>query len=130
MALLGESKETVRVLRYGGREVLRVLLPIFAGDSAAAEHMAALVSALEEYALRVLLPDARHALDIAVANGKGYAFLPYRYCVNVLEAHTGRGVIMTLVTTLDAQGAYNERKLITYWTKDGAWQKRGHHQER
>ena len=129
MALLLECKETVRVFRYGGREVLRVFLQAPVGESAAARHMASLIDALEEYASKVLFPEACRALDVATKNGCGYAFFSHRYRINVSETSSPRGVTLVLETALDAQGGRSEHRLVTLWTKDGAFQKRRHHQK-
>ena len=130
MSFLSERKETVRVFRHGGREVLRVFVPTLVGESAAVKHMSSLVVALEEYAERVLLPKACHALDVATKSGCGYAFLPHRYRINLREEDSIRGVMLVLETILDAQGERDERRLVSCWTKDGAFQKRRHHQKR
>ena len=127
MALLEKTRKTERIYRHGGREVLRVIATHVQGESAAARHVEALVTALEAYALRELLPRAATALEGAVSSGTAYAFSTHRYRIDVREGKGVRAVTILLTVTLEAEGARELRELCTYWTSDGAWQKRGRH---
>lgn len=131
MAFFESTHKKERLYRHGGREVLRVTSTHVTGGSAAAGHTQALVTALISYAERVLLPRASEALDRAMANGKGYAFRVHRYCIDVSETRSARGVRISLRTVLDADGVLTERVMETLWTQDGAWQKgKRHHRTR
>ena len=127
MGLIESNVKKERIYRHGGREVLRVSAANVKGECAAAQHTAALVETLAAYAERVLLPRAVEVLDLAVKNGKGYAFFTYRYGIDVRETRMARGTRITLYATLDTGASCEERTLCMYWTRDGAWQIKKHH---
>ncbi len=130
MTLFESIEKRGQLYRHGGREVLRVAATHVTGKSAAAQHTEALVLALITYAEQTLLPCACQALDLALANGSGYAFHSHQYHINVVEKRVAHGVMITLAAALQTSDAYEERTLIMYWTQDGTWQKRRHHRER
>ena len=130
MAFFEKVQAKERIYRHGGREVLRVSVMHVVGESYAAKHTEKLVDTLAAYAECVLFLRAKEALETALANGTAYGFFAHRYRVLVSETHTTRYGIVRLSATLEAQGEKSEHMLDTYWTHDGAWQKRRHHQER
>lgn len=120
-----EKKETL--YRHGGREVLRVCVDVPVGESAVAAHMRALGEALAAYAVREILPVAKGELDAAVRAFKGHTFSKHRYVVHI---QLSRHRVTLCATHMRAAEIISERVLQTYWTQDGAWQKRRYHRKR
>ena len=129
MAFFEQVQTKERIYRHGGREVLRVSVMHVVGESCAAKHTENLVTTLAAYAEHVLFPRAKDALETALTNGTAYEFSAHRYRVLASEKHNARYGLVRLSTTLEAQGERSERMLDMYWTQDGVWQKRRHHQE-
>ena len=114
-----------RVLRHGGREVLRFTADLPTGDTAAARHARALIEALYGYAGGEPKRAAAAELEEAVRAGRGYAFLPYRCHISVKTRPVRRLFCVEIALSLTQNGEIKRhRVLVTYWNADGAWQYR------
>ena len=124
--VLRVGKPTKRVLLYGGREVLRLLLDTPLGEDTlpVVQHTRALCKALADHAEREILPQAAAELERAVRAGELLSFVPHRYEVELTSAPCGR-LLRVELTLRHSQGestlfAY---RLPTYWTADGILQR-------
>ena len=112
-----------RVLRHGGREVLRFTADLPNGDTAAARHARELIEALYAYAGGEPKRAAAAELEAAVRAGKGYTFAPYRCHISVKTRPVGRLFCVEIALSLTQNGEVKQhRVLATYWNADGAWQ--------
>ena len=123
-----KEKRSLRVLRHGGREAMRILLTVPTGESRMARHMRDLADHLADFAERELFPDSCLELERAVNEGKGYRFSPRRFEVFFTEKISLHGIVVTLVARYTAgERLMSEHALPMLWTRDGAWQRQKKH---
>lgn len=114
---------SLRVLRHGGREALRIVTTLPAGESRMARHVRELAARLSNFAERELLPAICSELEQAVEKGCGYRFFSHRYEVFFKERAMLRGIFITLFARHTVgERVITEHALPMYWTRGGAWQ--------
>lgn len=114
-----------RVLRHGGREVLRLFADLPAGETAAARHTRAMVKALCGYAEGEPKRAAAAQLEEAVRAGKGYVFVPLCCRITVKTRPVRRLFCVEIAFALTRGGEVLQRRALdAYWNADGAWQRR------
>ena len=115
----------MRVLRHGGREVLRLVADLPTGDTAAARHTRALIEALYDYTEGEPKRAAAAQLEEAVWAGKGYTFVPHLCRITVKTRPVRRLFCIEIAYTITQNGeAICRRSLVTWWNAAGAWQRR------
>ena len=121
LQLTGESH---RALRHAGADVLRITLPTLTGDTPAAMHTKAVLTALSDFAETTLLPAAREALFHAAKSGKLFAFHPFHLQAAFTSRSTRRGLLLTLCLSVKANGQETVLYRHFLWTADETLRKK------
>ena len=108
----------------GGREVLRVKIPIVKGDSPLAAHLRALFAELLSYAEHSLFSDAAKAWETAAREGAAHRFTVRRFAVTVKSEARKSELCVTVFAALccGKEEAFS-RALFMRWSRGGEYQK-------
>lgn len=113
-----EGKKRRVLLSAGGSEVLRLSYPTIAGDSPAAQHVAAMVRALVGYAEREALSAASAALSEAAKNGRLFDFTCHTFDISLHLAPQKTHVMITLeVEFSNGKAPIFSRNASLFWEK-------------
>ena len=112
---LSMSARRMQTVRRGGNEILRILYREPQGESAAMQHMRALIAALRDHAATQL----REELAAADRPLRG------RYEISLREQRGKHFDRLILTAALRIEGkTVRENTLITCWDKEGTYQRR------
>ena len=120
-----QTEQQIQKFFHGGTEVLRFQAQLPRAHTRAAQHVRALCEELRGFAERELLPLAAGELESAVREGRGYTFLPHRYCVTLKVCPTRRRVCVELAAThTQGDSVRSHRGMRMLWSPDGALQRK------
>ena len=114
-----------RGFSYGGREVLRSVCDLPHGACRAAAHFKELLSLWQAFVEETLFPRAAAEWMACVRAGRAFAFCPHKAVGRLTAKPHGRGLKISFSATLTVGNELRySRSLVTFWSADGALQKK------